>query len=440
MAKRSGFIGTFPKSDVGNLAVELDRQKKARRDFIFPASALAMTAAGGLIFKSMDTFQVGETVYTSFADAEAAAEAVKAAGGEYTPIVPLGKSGDMPVSDTAESQLASRLDIPIKYIRKLRANSHGDLAATNFSTLLERDKRRFLVRTLDSNVRAVLSNGYRCLDNGDLFFTSVEAFKAVGAELWTARLWENGFQVFGVSPGLTDRVTTDRPFDAGQGWTSKWEGTDGDVHNAAVSIHNSETGRGGLDVEPALYRRACKNGLVWGDTYGRIHIGGRNKVDGLLQHLGLGEPGDGAEFFSEETLKSKDRVIWMEIRDVIKGAFDPERFAAYIAKLNGATTLEITKPEKAVENVAAEFELSDERRAQILAELLGSGDRSKYGLIQAVTYSAHAADSEARPDEAAALEEIGADILDMSDVAFNTLTERNAPSRRKSKDAELATV
>lgn len=427
------FIGTFPKKDITRLAGELERRHKARRDYIFAANALAMTAAGTLVLSSRDTFKVGNVVYTEYADAENAANAHREATGEFQSIEPLGKSGDLPVSDHAESQLATRLEIPIKYIRSLRGRKHSDLAAHNFTELLKTDDRRFMVRTLDGQVRAVLSDRYRCMDNGDLFYIAAENFGKVGAEFWTARLWDNGFQMLGVAPGIHGKVTTDRTFDPGDGWRSRWYGTEGDVHNCAVSITNSETGNGGLNVEPSIMRRVCENFCVWADSYGLVHIGRKAAEDGLLKHLGLGDTvaGDSASLISDDTRRAEDRVIMMKIRDVITGAFDAKRFTTYIDKLNGATQQEIKKPEKAVENVAYEFGLSDERRQQILAELLGSGDRSRYGLVNAVTFAAHAADDEGACDQASELEAIGANLIDMEAKDFDVLAERNPPAKRK---------
>lgn len=443
MIQKHAFIGVFKQSDVSTCVEELKRQHGAKRDFVFRATSLMMLASGALVLAAVDTFQVENTVYTSYPDAEAAAERLRAMDGQHRTITPLGKLGAMPISDNAESQLCEKLEIPIKYIRSLRTRagdkapaaiqeSNAALAAHNFNELLKNDKRRFLVRTLDGNVRAVLSDRYRCIDNYDLFFLAAEQFQAVGDEFWNARLHENGFHILGVAKGISGAVRTDRPFDPGDGWKSRWYGGAEDVHNCAVSITNSETGRGGLSVCPSVLRRVCENFCIWADTYGVIHIG-RKQEEGLLRHLGLGDtvPDGAEELLTEETRRSEDRTIMLKIRDIIKGAFNVERFRAYIEKLNGATQQEIKKPEKAVENVAYEFGLTDERRESILAGLLQSGDRSRYGLVQAVTYAAHEADANNQVEAAQGLEEIGAAIVDMDDKEFDVLAERNPPKRRK---------
>lgn len=407
-------LGTFERRYCGKLVEELNRQKKMKLDYVYPVSKLEMTTDGTIQWEATDTFKVGETIFTSWADAEAHADAN---GGK---IEPLGKSGALPLSTTAEVQICERMQIPRRYIQLLREKKMGELAAHNFNELFKTDNRRFLVRTLDGRVRAILSDRYRILDNADLFFKAAEQFGKAGADLWNARLWDDGFQMLGVSSGIHGNVSTDRTFDPGDGWMSRWAGGETDVHNAAVSIENSETGRGGLTIRPAIMRKVCANFNVWGDVKSNIHIGGKLANDGLLKHLGMNEPGDSV-VFSDETLAHESRAIWGKIADVIATAFDPKRFQDYIDLLNHATTVEIKAPEVAVANVVKEYDLTEESKALILANLLQSGDRSQYGLCQAVTYEAHRMDRAKKPEQANALEHLGGELIEMSGKAFASL-------------------
>jgi len=74
-----------------------------------------------------------------------------------------------------------------------------------------------------------------------------------------------------------------------------------------------------------------------------------------------------------------------------------------------------------VENIVAEFELSEERKVQILAHLMNSGDRSRYGLAQAVTDTAHDAEREENTEAASVLEEVGGELIEMTDRRFEVL-------------------
>ena len=148
MIQKHAFIGVFKQSDVSTCVEELKRQHGAKRDFVFRATSLMMLASGALVLAAVDTFQVENTVYTSYPDAEAAAERLRAMDGQHRTITPLGKLGAMPISDNAESQLCEKLEIPIKYIRSLRTRagdkapaaiqeSNAALAAHNFNELLK---------------------------------------------------------------------------------------------------------------------------------------------------------------------------------------------------------------------------------------------------------------------------------------------------------------
>jgi hypothetical protein len=381
---------------VAEVLVEIERQKKSRRDYIYPAAKLQMDPAGRIVFAGSQTFQVGDRVYTEWADAESAADATGA------PVVPLGQSGALPLNRTAERQLADRLDIPLKYIDRLRGAEHGDLAAHNVSTLLGRTDARFLVRTLDGQVRAVLSDRYRVLDNADVFFAAADMLQAAEADVWNARLWHDGFELFAVSRAITGAVQAQLDQARGQHqWATIDDG--GDLHNAAVRISNSETGCGGLSVHFALLRQVCNNTAVVGKALSVIHLGRRNEAEGLV--------------YSAETQEAESRAIWLKLRDAIRTAFDRQRFADYLARLNGLTAQPLAAPETAVENVVREFQLPEARKAQILRSLFEGRDLSRFGLVQAVTAQAHDAPAE----DASRFEEVGGALVDMADNRFAAL-------------------
>ena len=69
------WIGTYDVDHVEGLVAEITRQKLARRDYIYSANKLEVDDEGRLVFAGSQTFQVGDRVYTEWADAEAAADA-----------------------------------------------------------------------------------------------------------------------------------------------------------------------------------------------------------------------------------------------------------------------------------------------------------------------------------------------------------------------------
>jgi hypothetical protein len=395
---------TFNKQRIANIAKELMRQKEQKRDFVYPANQLSYTDAGELVMNATERgFDVDGRVFFSWEDAERAADEAKAEDRDST-IKPIDGAPAIPLNGTAAGQLASRLDVPAKFIKKLRSKEYDDVIGNLFRDLLQRDSRRFLIRTLDGNARAVLSDRYRILDNADLFFAAFETFKEVGAEAWKARLWDDGFELFATADHISGEVTTDRTFDPGDGWASRWHGESGDAHNAAIRIRNSETGNGGLGVNFAIMRKVCANFNVWTEGVSQVHIGRTNDADGIL--------------YSDETREQESKAIWMKIRDCIKTGFNADKFAEYIAKLNGATLDVIQKPTEAVDNFVKAYAISEERRDSILEELLSSGDRSRFGLCQAVTSTAHKLDAAGDASTASQFEAIGAELIETDSDKF----------------------
>lgn len=236
------------------------------------------------------------------------------------------------------------------------------------------------------------------MDNVDLFFAAAARFNEAGAQAWKARLWDDGFELFATAPHILGEVTLDRTFDPGDGWRSRWHGAENDPHNPAVRIRNSETGNGGLGVDIAIMRKVCANFCVWTQGLVKTHVGARLEAgDGLIK--------------SDQTRKLEGDLAWSQIRDAIDTSFDEKRFQELIAALNDATQVKVDEPTAAVDNIVAAYELTEDRRDAILAEFLGSGDQSAFGLIQAVTANAHKADAAGNHAQASQLEGIGAKML-----------------------------
>jgi hypothetical protein len=111
-------------------------------------------------------------------------------------------------------------------------------------------------------------------------------------------------------------------------------------------------------------------------------------------------------------------LVWKKVRDAIRTAFTPEKFREYIDRLNGLTQQVVPEPEVAVANVVKAYAITEDRKATILGNLFATGDRSRYGLVQAVTAAAHLADSQGRAEEASTLEEVGGKLVAMPDTQW----------------------
>lgn len=297
------------------LATELERQSTAKKDFVASTSVLEMTDTGEIALESDTT------------------------------------TNEFPVTDHAHSQIAARLDIPAKYYNRMRSDAPSLLAA-NVNEWFHSKPERRMIRTLDGQARAFLSDRYRRLDHFDL----AEAVLPILAEMG------EGIQI--ASTELTDsrmyiKVINQR---------LELEVKPGDVVQAGIAISNSEIGLGALKVEPLIYRLICTNGMIAQDySKKRYHVG-RNA-----------EEAETYELFRDETLKADDHAFFLKVQDTVRAAVDVAKFSTIVERMKSATEQKIEgNPVKAVEMVSQKFGFSQSESGGVLQHLIQGGDLSAY--------------------------------------------------------------
>jgi Domain of unknown function (DUF932) len=183
----------------------------------------------------------------------------------------------------------------------------------------------------------------------------------------------------------------------------------GDVVQAGVAISNSEVGNGTLSVQPLLYRLVCSNGLIAPERAMRkTHIGR------------ILESGDEAVLvFRDDTLAADDRAFFLKVRDVVEAAVSEATFRLVAEKLKTTLAIKLAgDPTRTVQVLANRYDLSDVERVGVLRQLIGDGDLSGYGLINAVTgYSKEIADY----DRATEFEALGGKLLELNPSEWREL-------------------
>jgi hypothetical protein len=268
-------------------------------------------------------------------------------------------------------------------------SQNPDLLAENVNAWLREEEAK-LVRTLDGNIRAFLSDRYRPLDNFDLANTVIPIILAHGCRVESSALTETRLYI----KAVTDRIT--------------FEVKKGDIVQAGIVISNSEVGHGSLKVEPLLLRLACLNGMIANDySMKKYHIGKSNESNGA------------EEFFRNETRQADDKAFWMKVQDTVNGSFDKDVFAKIADKLTASTEKPIHGPvAKVVEVVGKKFNLSEAEGDGILTQLIKGADLTQYGLINAITR--HSQDVESY-DRATELERLGVTVLELPKVAWEEI-------------------
>ena len=286
------------------------------------------------------------------------------------------------VGEIAHQQIASRLNIPFRYYQKMQAAA-PQLLDQNVNTGFAQNPERRMVRVLDGNVRAFLSDRYRRLDNLELCAAVLPVISEMkGANIESCEVTPSHLYIKVVNRRVKSEVRV------------------GDVVQAGFVVSNSEVGLGSLRVEPLVFRLVCKNGLICKDlAQKKYHVGRQVNLSDEAAY----------EVYSDETLAQDDKTFFMKVQDIVRAAVDEAKFLLTVDKMREATQVPLEhNPVKSVELLADKFLLTENERGDILRQLFFGGDNTRYGLVNAVTSDSKIAKSYERATD---LERIGGEIL-----------------------------
>lgn len=347
------------------LAKEIERRAESKRDFIAPASKMSM---------EIDTDKKPRIVLAN------------------------GTMHDFGVNDIAHGQLAEYTDIPMAYYRRMMAEDPTLLRA-NVNRWLSgkgsaKDSRRML-RTLDGNVRAVLSDSYRALENEDLAEAVLPVLLDMDLIFLSCEITERRLYIKCVDKSITRDVPTGKHM--GDGGHTIF-----DTCSPAITISNSEVGYGALAIETGVFTRACTNLAMFGANMRKYHTGRRADLSDEVYSL-----------LTDDTKKATDRAVWMQTRDLVKSAFDLSRFEALTMRLGeaGRDRIEGEQTVEVVEKVGRRFALNEGERRGVLAKLIEGGDLSRYGVHAAITR--FSAEESVAYDRATELERLGGEVIEL---------------------------
>lgn len=357
------------------LAQEIERQNAAKKDFVAPASKLRATV---------------ETV------------------NEVPRVVMnLQGQGSFPLTPYAHGQMAQYLEIPKPYYDRMLAKSPGLLSLSIDEWLAQdktKDKR--MVRTMDGQIRAILSDRYRPLDNADLAEAVLPVLQELDLLLISTEITERRFYIKAVDRSIEKGLPAG--FKMGDGSHHIF-----DTVSPAIVISNSEIGSGSLSIEAGVWTRACTNLAVFGASMRKYHTGARAELSDEVYAL-----------LSDRTKSATDRALWMQTRDLVKGAFDSAKFEATTQKLISAHDDKIEGDViEVIERATERFTWTQGEKSSVLQHLIKGGDLTRYGLHSAVT---RAAEDIADYDRASEFEKLGGQIIELPKSDWNVLSERKA--------------
>jgi len=295
---------------------------------------------------------------------------------------------DFGITDYAHGQIASRLGIPKPYYDRVGSvvTSTGQLLRdVNVNTLLMSEDKPVLCRMLDGKLRAFLSDRYHPIDN----YLVVE-----GALIGALQSLDQPVEI--QSSAVTDtRMYLQVRFPRIVG-----EVEVGGVVQYGLNITNSEVGAGAVDIQSWVYRLVCKNGMVGQSVFRKIHAGRRLSDEQV----------DAKSFFSDETVIAEMKAFRLRLTDILRHEVNQEAFDGVVRQMKIAKGQVVNKPEETVKNVTKRWNLRDFEGEQVLSNLIGSRDYSRYGIAQAITATAHGMQDYDRQYE---VEKIGGEVIEL---------------------------
>ena len=343
------------------LAEELERQKNAKRDFMADTKELVVVE-----------------------DKDSPTNLTMKVGG----------SGEFPINKHAVRQIGSRLAIPAKYVDRL-AEKHPDLLASNINTLFERESETRMVRVLDNNVRAFLSDRFRPLDNYDFANAVLPKLVDAGCEVQSCDITESRLYIKAVRPGVEREIK--KP------GTHMGDGGHNVIHKLrpGLCLSNSEVGAGSMAVQPGVDEEWCSNLMLFSkNAMRKFHVGRKQTNDQEAMW----------EVFTDATKHASDKAFWMQVADLVDASLDGDLFEKMVAECEAKLLgTEIEKPSTAVRELT---QLSDGEQEGVLAELIKGGDLSQFGMQYAVTrFAQHKTVTYDRQVE---LEQLGGTIIELA--------------------------
>ena len=341
---------------LADLAAELRRQADSKEDFILDTRHLELVDPG--------------------------------AGPELS----IAGHGVLPVRLNAHRQMGDRLKIPATYYDRLLGEA-PDLLLQNVNYWFQRIPEIRMVRTLDREVRAYLSDRYRPLEHYDLAEVVLPALADAGAAVHSCHVTPTRLYIKGVMEAVEETVPPPKGA-AGRSYHAV-------TMSPGIVISNSEVGRGALSIQPAVHNLQCTNMAVWAEhALRRLHLG-----------PSLGADSDEVmRYLSDETRRLSDAALWSQVRDIVRRTLQGEVFAQIVGDLQAARAapLPAAKAPEAVKKLAQRHGLGDRERTGVLGYLIEGGDLTRFGLSNAVTrYSQDVEDY----DRASWLEELGGEVI-----------------------------
>ena len=158
-------------------------------------------------------------------------------------------------------QMAQTTDMPVKFLDSLQAVAEPwgrELLAHNLQTVFNRrfQNKRYLLRSLQQEVRGFLSDSYRRIDSRPVVEAFATAVQEKGALPYEGYVTDTRIAIQAIMPEVYEPVP-------------------GEVVAYGLSLENSDFGNGALSVRAYLLRIRCTNLAITQEEMRQVHLGKR---------------------------------------------------------------------------------------------------------------------------------------------------------------------
>jgi len=197
-----------------------------------------------------------------------------------------GKTLSQTIHRHALGQLSTTADMPLKFIDNLQSAPWGrELLAHDLQTIFRQSKsrKRFLLRSLNNDVRGVLSDHYRRLDSRGIVEAFATAVEAKGAMPYAGYVTDTRIAIQAVMPEVYEPIP-------------------GELVAYGLSLENSDFGNGALSLRAYLLRIWCSNLAITQEEMRQVHLGRRL---------------DENTVYSQRTYELDAKTITSAIKDIV---------------------------------------------------------------------------------------------------------------------------
>lgn len=326
------------KEKFGTILEDVQRDAASYKDVIVPFSDLRMNERGNLLTLSGDEYQNAE------------------------------------LSDFALTQLFTKTEMPVRYMKKLLKTSPG-LVADQFnywSSQQGREKTLLLRGILEDDqdvyIRGVLSDKYSIMDNKDILENLIEiADEVPDFDVVSVYNTDKKLHIRLAFPGMSMKFGTDK---YGKN----------DVIRVGLDIQNSEIGYASLMIAPITYRLVCTNGLrMWKVEEGafkqrHVHV---SRVDFI------------------DTMRKTMLVSVDKGKEILE-------------RMGESRKVKVARPNQYIDRMVVKYNLSGKVGERVKEAYAVEPEKSVYGIVNGFT---RAAQEEKNHDARIHLETIASDIM-----------------------------